>query len=57
MATNKRLIAKLKDGDNVIMTIDSNMLSCEFGALDRGNLTDIVNWGIYANRGSVSFVD
>lgn len=39
------------------MTIDENMLSCEFGALDRGNITDVADWGIYANRGSVSFID
>ena len=57
MLTNKRLIAEIINGEEVIMTIDSNMLSCEFGALDRGNLTDIVNWGIYANRGSISFID
>lgn len=54
---NKRLIAKIFNGEEVIMTIDRNMLSCEFGALDRGNITDVVNWGIYANRGSISFID
>lgn len=54
---NKRLIAKIFNGNQLIMTIDRNMLSCEFGALDRGNLTDVVNWGIYANRGSISFID
>lgn len=57
MKKNKRLIAKIFNGDKVVMTIDRNMLSCEFGALDRGNLTDVVNWGIYANRGSISFID
>lgn len=57
MDYNKRIIAEIVDGENVIMTIDRNMLSCEFGALDRGNLTDVVNWGIYANRGSISFID
>lgn len=57
MQKNKRLIAKIFNGDKVVMTIDRNMLSCEFGALDRGNLTDVVNWGIYANRGSISFID
>ena len=54
---NKRIIAKIFNGEELIMTIDRNMLSCEFGALDRGNLTDVVNWGIYANRGSISFID
>ena len=57
MQNNKRLIAKIFNGEEVVMTIDRNMLSCEFGALDRGNLTDVVNWGIYANRGSISFID
>lgn len=57
MKKNKRLIAKIFNVTKLIMTIDRNMLSCEFGALDRGNLTDVVNWGIYANRGSISFID
>ena len=57
MSKNKRLIAKIVDGENVIMTIDQNLLSVEFGALDRGNLTDVLDWGIYANRGSISFID
>lgn len=57
MPNNKRLIAEIINGEEIIMTIDDNMLSCEFGALDRGNLTDVVNWGIYANRGSISFID
>ena len=57
MKKNKRLIAKIFNGEEVVMTIDRNMLYCEFGALDRGNLTDVVNWGIYANRGSISFID
>jgi hypothetical protein len=57
MATNKRLIVEIINGEDVIMTIDQNLLSAEFGALDRGNLTDVVDWGIYANRGSISFID
>lgn len=57
MSNNKRLIAKILNGENVVMKIDDNMLSCEFGALDRGNITDVLNWGIYANRGSISFID
>lgn len=57
MSQNKRLIAKIVDGENVIMTIDQNLLNIEFGDLDRGNLTDVLDWGIYANRGSISFID
>lgn len=53
----KRLIAEIIQNDEVMMTIDDNLLSAEFGALDRGSLTDVVDWGIYANRGSLSFID
>lgn len=54
---NKRLIAKLFDGDALVLTIDDNLSFAEFGALDRGSLTTVTEWGIYANRGSFSFVD
>lgn len=57
MLYNKRIVVEISKADEVIMTIDENMLSCEFGALDRGNITDVTDWGIYANRGSVSFID
>lgn len=57
MLHNKRIVVKISKSYAVIMTIDENMLSCEFGALDRGNITDVADWGIYANRGSVSFID
>ena len=54
----KRLVAEICDSnDNVIMTVDDNLLSAEFGALDRGSITDVVDWGIYANRGRLSFID
>ena len=57
MANVKRIIAKIVIDNNIIMTIDNNLLSAEIGALDRGSLTDVVDWGIYANRGSISFID
>lgn len=57
MLYNKRIVVEISKADELIMTIDENMLSCEFGALDRGNITDVTDWGIYANRGSVSFID
>lgn len=57
MAKNKRLIAEIIQDQRVIMTIDDNMLSCGFGSLDRGSLTDVVDWGIYANRGYINFID
>lgn len=57
MSNNKRLIVEIIDGDTVITTIDQNLLRAEFGALDRGNITDVYEWGIYVNRGSFSFID
>ena len=57
MANNKRLIAKINFPDGKIIIVDNNLLSVEFGALDRGSLTDVIDWGIYANRGSLSFID
>ena len=57
MKKNKRLIAKIFDGENEIITVDENLLYAEFGALDRGNITDTVEYGIYANRASLSFID
>lgn len=57
MSSNKRLIAEILSNGKVIMTIDKNLLDAEFGALDRGNISDVVDWGIYANRGSISFID
>ena len=57
MLHNKRIVVEISKAHELIMTIDENMLSCEFGALDRGNITDVADWGIYANRGSVSFID
>lgn len=60
MPNNKRLIAyivNILNDDELMAIIDDNMISCEFGALDRGSLTDVVDWGIYANRGSLSFID
>lgn len=57
MSKNKRLVADIIIKDKVVMSLDDNILFVDFGAQDRGNLTDVVNWGIYANRGSISFID
>ena len=54
---NKRLVAEIVKKNAEPCWIDGNLLHCEFEAFDRGNITDIVNWGIYVNRGSISFVD
>lgn len=57
MQKNKRITAKIMDGNTIVMTIDQNLVSVEFGALDRGSLTGVADWGIYVNRGSLSFID
>lgn len=57
MSNNKRLIARIMNGDEIVMEIDKSIISADFGALDRGSLTDVLEWGIYANRGSISFID
>lgn len=38
-------------------TLYHNIVSVDVEALDRGNVTDVINWGVYANRGSLSFID
>lgn len=58
MSLNKRLVAEIIDSKSVlIMVVDQNIISAEFTALDRGSLTNVAEWGIYVNRGSISFID
>lgn len=57
MLNNKRLTATIYSGKDELVRIDENLLYAEFGALDRGDITNVVDWGIYANRGSILFVD
>ena len=57
MRQNKRLIFEILLRDGNVITVDDNLIRAEFGALDRGSLTDVVDFGIYANRGSFSFID
>lgn len=38
-------------------TLYHNIVSVDVEALDRGNVTDVINWGVYSNRGSLSFID
>ena len=51
-----RLTAEIISNNESIV-VSGNILSVSFSALDRGNLTDIVDFGIYANNGSISFID
>lgn len=54
---NKRLTAEILLDDQVVLTIDENLLNAEINMLDRSDVTNVVDWGIFANRGSLSFID
>ena len=54
----KKLTAKIVDGDlNILVDIDKNALSIEYGSLDRGDLSEFANYGIYENTGKIVFFD
>ena len=52
----KKLIAEIKN-DNATLIEINDVLSVNFGALDRGNITDTTNWGLYSNKGEIVFID
>lgn len=52
----KKLIAEIIFNTESILVSDS-LLSTSFGALDRGNVTELAEYGIYANKGTLSFID
>lgn len=54
-----RIIAQIfRDrGATAIFTIRNNLQKLEFDSLDRGNIGELVNWGIVSNRGQISFYD
>lgn len=61
----KKLIVKItgffEDDDGttgvVIMPLDQEISYVSFGALDRGNVSDLTNWGCFSNKGEVEFFD
>lgn len=56
----KRIIAEISISEpesSKIYTIDNNLINAEFEDLSCGNSSDLINFGIYANRGSLTFVD
>lgn len=55
MASTK-LFAEIIFGDENFVVSD-NIISTNFGALDRGNITELAEYGIYANKGQLSFID
>lgn len=52
----KKLIAEIIFDTESILVSD-NILSANFGSLDRGNITELAEYGIYANKGTLSFID
>lgn len=56
----KRLILEIKNNYNddvALCSFDEEIVSVSFGALDRGNVSDITNWGCFSNTGDVEFID
>lgn len=54
---SKKIIAQIIINNIETYTIDKNLISLEFEDLDRGNSGDLIDFGIYANRGSLTFTD
>ena len=52
----KKLIAEITQDDVTSLSI-KNALSISFGALDRGDISDLTNWGCFSNKGEVVFID
>ena len=51
-----RLTAEIIFGNESVI-ISDNILEAHFGALDRGSVSELVDYGIYANNGNLSFID
>jgi hypothetical protein len=54
---SKKIIAQIIINNIETYTIDKNLIRLEFEDLDRGNSGDLIDFGIYANRGSLTFTD
>ena len=60
MSFKKRIIAEISISEpesSKIYTIDNNLINAEFEDLSCGNSSNLIDFGIYANRGSLTFVD
>lgn len=55
----QKLSVELFDIDGYFepIAIYNNILSVSFGALDRGDLSNTVQWGIYSNTGEIKLID
>jgi hypothetical protein len=52
-----RLMAIMQYQDSDIFTIYDNSISIDFDKLDRGNVNDILGFGLYSNEGKLSCYD
>ena len=48
----KKLTVKIKN-----ISLDREVTMVSFGSLDRGNVSDLTNWGCFSNTGSIEFFD
>lgn len=53
----RRLIAEIRNDDQVLISLDSEVTMISFSALDRANVSDTVNWGCFSNKGEIEFFD
>lgn len=54
---NKLIINIINQDNGASFHVVNNISHIDFEALDRGNVNDIVDFGIYSNKGSVEFLD
>ena len=53
----KKLTVKIKNVNDVVISLDRELSKVSFGALDRGNVSDTTNWGCFSNTGEIEFFD
>jgi hypothetical protein len=53
----KKILIKLIAEDGSYVNAYHNIDYVNFGDLDRGDTSEVLDWGIYSNRGEVSFFD
>lgn len=53
----KKLIVKIKNNEEVLISLDGELESVSFGTLDRGDVSNVTDWGSFSNKGEVVFFD